>query len=96
MLLHDNSALKSDVLLLKTKLLEKTFDIVFRQEDKLVERDSGTWQIQGDPTILVTLAHIFNHFAPLMVNHSRVSVKPLFCKPLYLWLMCVFASVKCT
>uniref|UniRef100_A0A671P0P5 B30.2/SPRY domain-containing protein n=1 Tax=Sinocyclocheilus anshuiensis TaxID=1608454 RepID=A0A671P0P5_9TELE len=29
-------------------------------------RDSGTWQIQGDPTILVTLAHIFNHFAPLM------------------------------
>ncbi|RXN20940.1 E3 ubiquitin-protein ligase RNF123 [Labeo rohita] len=36
------------------------------QEDKLVERDSGTWQIQGDPTILVTLAHIFNHFAPLM------------------------------
>ncbi|XP_073699824.1 E3 ubiquitin-protein ligase RNF123-like [Garra rufa] len=36
------------------------------QEDKLVERDSGSWQIQGDPTILVTLAHIFNHFAPLM------------------------------
>uniref|UniRef100_A0A672MYM2 Ring finger protein 123 n=1 Tax=Sinocyclocheilus grahami TaxID=75366 RepID=A0A672MYM2_SINGR len=36
------------------------------QEEKLVERDSGTWQIQGDPTILVTLAHIFNHFAPLM------------------------------
>uniref|UniRef100_A0A672N090 E3 ubiquitin-protein ligase RNF123 n=1 Tax=Sinocyclocheilus grahami TaxID=75366 RepID=A0A672N090_SINGR len=29
-------------------------------------RDSGAWQIQGDPTILVTLAHIFNHFAPLM------------------------------
>uniref|UniRef100_A0A673K4B7 E3 ubiquitin-protein ligase RNF123 n=1 Tax=Sinocyclocheilus rhinocerous TaxID=307959 RepID=A0A673K4B7_9TELE len=36
------------------------------QEEKLVERDSGVWQIQGDPTILVTLAHIFNHFAPLM------------------------------
>ncbi|XP_059399028.1 E3 ubiquitin-protein ligase RNF123-like [Carassius carassius] len=36
------------------------------QEEKLVERESGTWQIQGEPTILVTLAHIFNHFAPLM------------------------------
>uniref|UniRef100_A0A8C1Q438 E3 ubiquitin-protein ligase RNF123 n=1 Tax=Cyprinus carpio TaxID=7962 RepID=A0A8C1Q438_CYPCA len=36
------------------------------QEEKLVARDGGTWQIQGDPTILVTLAHIFNHFAPLM------------------------------
>uniref|UniRef100_A0A8C1HH68 E3 ubiquitin-protein ligase RNF123 n=1 Tax=Cyprinus carpio carpio TaxID=630221 RepID=A0A8C1HH68_CYPCA len=35
-------------------------------DTQLVERDSGTWQIQGDPTILVTLAHIFNHFAPLM------------------------------
>uniref|UniRef100_A0A8C1CP17 RING-type E3 ubiquitin transferase n=1 Tax=Cyprinus carpio carpio TaxID=630221 RepID=A0A8C1CP17_CYPCA len=38
----------------------------YGKEEKLVERDSGTWQIQGDPTILVTLAHIFNHFAPLM------------------------------
>uniref|UniRef100_A0A9J8DCW9 E3 ubiquitin-protein ligase RNF123 n=1 Tax=Cyprinus carpio carpio TaxID=630221 RepID=A0A9J8DCW9_CYPCA len=36
------------------------------QEEKLMARDGGTWQIQGDPTILVTLAHIFNHFAPLM------------------------------
>lgn len=36
------------------------------QEEKFFERDSGAWQIQGDPTILVTLAHIFNHFAPLM------------------------------
>ncbi|XP_051764457.1 E3 ubiquitin-protein ligase RNF123 isoform X2 [Ctenopharyngodon idella] len=36
------------------------------QEEKLVEKDGGSWQIQGDPTILVTLAHIFNHFAPLM------------------------------
>ncbi|XP_026092155.1 E3 ubiquitin-protein ligase RNF123-like isoform X2 [Carassius auratus] len=36
------------------------------QEEKLVERESGAWQIEGEPTILVTLAHIFNHFAPLM------------------------------
>uniref|UniRef100_A0A672N0Q4 RING-type E3 ubiquitin transferase n=1 Tax=Sinocyclocheilus grahami TaxID=75366 RepID=A0A672N0Q4_SINGR len=38
----------------------------YGKDEKLVERDSGAWQIQGDPTILVTLAHIFNHFAPLM------------------------------
>ncbi|XP_051550030.1 E3 ubiquitin-protein ligase RNF123-like [Myxocyprinus asiaticus] len=36
------------------------------QEEKLIETDSSSWQIQGDPTVLVTLAHIFNHFAPLM------------------------------
>uniref|UniRef100_A0A9J7X1D4 E3 ubiquitin-protein ligase RNF123 n=1 Tax=Cyprinus carpio carpio TaxID=630221 RepID=A0A9J7X1D4_CYPCA len=35
-------------------------------DTQLMARDGGTWQIQGDPTILVTLAHIFNHFAPLM------------------------------
>ncbi|TRY94563.1 hypothetical protein DNTS_024380 [Danionella cerebrum] len=36
------------------------------QEEKLVEKDCGTWQLHGDPTVLVTLAHIFNHFGPLM------------------------------
>ncbi|XP_073793682.1 E3 ubiquitin-protein ligase RNF123 isoform X3 [Danio rerio] len=36
------------------------------QEEKIVEKDSSVWQLHGDPTILVTLAHIFNHFAPLM------------------------------
>ncbi|XP_018581129.2 E3 ubiquitin-protein ligase RNF123 isoform X1 [Scleropages formosus] len=36
------------------------------QEGKLVEKDIGEWQLQGDPTVLVTLAHIFNYFAPLM------------------------------
>ncbi|XP_051977276.1 E3 ubiquitin-protein ligase RNF123-like [Xyrauchen texanus] len=36
------------------------------QDEKLVEKDSTSWQILGDPTILVTLAHIFKHFAPLM------------------------------
>nr|XP_060621707.1 E3 ubiquitin-protein ligase RNF123 isoform X3 [Anolis sagrei ordinatus] len=35
-------------------------------EGKLVEGDSSTWQLQGEPTILITLAHIFNNFAPLM------------------------------
>ncbi|KAH0629967.1 hypothetical protein JD844_012471 [Phrynosoma platyrhinos] len=35
-------------------------------EGKLVERDSSTWQLQGEPTVLITLAHIFNNFAPLM------------------------------
>ncbi|XP_043933716.1 E3 ubiquitin-protein ligase RNF123 isoform X2 [Protopterus annectens] len=38
------------------------------QEGKLMDRDISTWQIQGEPTVLVTLAHIFNHFAPLMCN----------------------------
>ncbi|RXM34784.1 E3 ubiquitin-protein ligase RNF123 [Acipenser ruthenus] len=36
------------------------------QEGKLVEKDSAAWELQGEPTVLVTLAHIFNHFAPLM------------------------------
>uniref|UniRef100_A0A4W4F8L0 E3 ubiquitin-protein ligase RNF123 n=1 Tax=Electrophorus electricus TaxID=8005 RepID=A0A4W4F8L0_ELEEL len=36
------------------------------QEEKLTEKDSASWQLQGEPTVLVTLAHIFNHFAPLM------------------------------
>ncbi|XP_075795694.1 E3 ubiquitin-protein ligase RNF123 isoform X1 [Pelodiscus sinensis] len=35
-------------------------------EGKLVEKDTAVWQLQGEPTVLITLAHIFNHFAPLM------------------------------
>ncbi|XP_074814489.1 E3 ubiquitin-protein ligase RNF123 isoform X3 [Natator depressus] len=35
-------------------------------EGKLVEKDTSTWQLQGEPTVLITLTHIFNHFAPLM------------------------------
>ncbi|XP_053889791.1 E3 ubiquitin-protein ligase RNF123 isoform X4 [Malaclemys terrapin pileata] len=35
-------------------------------EGKLVEKDTSMWQLQGEPTVLITLAHIFNHFAPLM------------------------------
>ncbi|XP_017560337.1 E3 ubiquitin-protein ligase RNF123 isoform X2 [Pygocentrus nattereri] len=36
------------------------------QEEKLTEKDIGSWQLKGEPTVLVTLAHIFNYFAPLM------------------------------
>ncbi|XP_041080554.1 E3 ubiquitin-protein ligase RNF123 isoform X1 [Polyodon spathula] len=36
------------------------------QEGKLLVKDSAAWELQGEPTVLVTLAHIFNHFAPLM------------------------------
>uniref|UniRef100_A0A8B9PN58 E3 ubiquitin-protein ligase RNF123 n=1 Tax=Apteryx owenii TaxID=8824 RepID=A0A8B9PN58_APTOW len=36
------------------------------QEGKLVEKDTSVWQLQGEPTVLITLAHIFNYFAPLM------------------------------
>uniref|UniRef100_A0A674K6C9 RING-type E3 ubiquitin transferase n=1 Tax=Terrapene triunguis TaxID=2587831 RepID=A0A674K6C9_9SAUR len=38
----------------------------YGKEGKLVEKDTSTWQLQGEPTVLITLAHIFNHFAPLM------------------------------
>lgn len=41
------------------------------QEERLLEKDSALWRLQGDPTVLITLAHIFNHFAPLMVRRSR-------------------------
>uniref|UniRef100_A0A8C3DBB8 E3 ubiquitin-protein ligase RNF123 n=1 Tax=Corvus moneduloides TaxID=1196302 RepID=A0A8C3DBB8_CORMO len=36
------------------------------QEGKLVEKDTSMWQLQGEPTVLITLAHIFNYFSPLM------------------------------
>uniref|UniRef100_A0A3Q2D8D4 Ring finger protein 123 n=1 Tax=Cyprinodon variegatus TaxID=28743 RepID=A0A3Q2D8D4_CYPVA len=36
------------------------------QEEKLLEKDSAAWRLHGEPTILITLAHIFNYFAPLM------------------------------
>ncbi|XP_074861386.1 E3 ubiquitin-protein ligase RNF123 isoform X1 [Carettochelys insculpta] len=35
-------------------------------EGKLVEKDTSTWQLHGEPTVLIALAHIFNRFAPLM------------------------------
>uniref|UniRef100_W5K9D2 RING-type E3 ubiquitin transferase n=1 Tax=Astyanax mexicanus TaxID=7994 RepID=W5K9D2_ASTMX len=38
----------------------------YGKEEKLVERDISSWQLQGEPTVLVTLAHVFNYFAPLM------------------------------
>uniref|UniRef100_H3AZG8 Ring finger protein 123 n=1 Tax=Latimeria chalumnae TaxID=7897 RepID=H3AZG8_LATCH len=36
------------------------------QEGKLLEKDGSTWQVHGEPTVLITLAHVFNHFSPLM------------------------------
>nr|XP_033482482.1 E3 ubiquitin-protein ligase RNF123 [Epinephelus lanceolatus] len=36
------------------------------QEERLVEKDYAVWRLHGEPTVLITLAHIFNHFAPLM------------------------------
>ncbi|GAA6106930.1 E3 ubiquitin-protein ligase RNF123 [Tachysurus ichikawai] len=36
------------------------------QDEKIIDRDIATWQLQGEPTVLVTLAHIFNYFAPLL------------------------------
>ncbi|KAM4741401.1 E3 ubiquitin-protein ligase RNF123 isoform 3-T6 [Anableps anableps] len=36
------------------------------QDEKLLEKDSAAWRLHGEPTVLIALAHIFNHFAPLM------------------------------
>ncbi|XP_062316015.1 E3 ubiquitin-protein ligase RNF123 [Osmerus eperlanus] len=44
-------------------ILSTTIDT---QEERLVETECSSWKLHGEPTILVTLAHIFNHFAPLM------------------------------
>uniref|UniRef100_A0A8C8A1U4 Ring finger protein 123 n=1 Tax=Oryzias sinensis TaxID=183150 RepID=A0A8C8A1U4_9TELE len=33
---------------------------------RLLEKGCAMWKLHGEPTVLVTLAHIFNHFAPLM------------------------------
>ncbi|XP_038627938.1 E3 ubiquitin-protein ligase RNF123 [Tachyglossus aculeatus] len=35
-------------------------------EGKLVDQPLSVWQLQGEPTVLITLAHIFNHFSPLL------------------------------
>lgn len=36
-----------------------------------MEKESSEWQLQGQPTVLLTLAHIFHRFAPLLVRgHS--------------------------
>lgn len=44
-------------------VLSTTIDV---QEEKIVDKETSIWQLQGEPTVLVTLAHIFNYFAPLM------------------------------
>ncbi|XP_047705803.1 E3 ubiquitin-protein ligase RNF123 isoform X4 [Prionailurus viverrinus] len=38
----------------------------YGKEGRLVEKDSSEWQLQGQPTVLLTLAHIFHRFAPLL------------------------------
>uniref|UniRef100_A0A3Q1G7U7 Ring finger protein 123 n=1 Tax=Acanthochromis polyacanthus TaxID=80966 RepID=A0A3Q1G7U7_9TELE len=35
-------------------------------DERLLEKDCSLWKLHGEPTVLITLAHIFNHFAPLM------------------------------
>ncbi|CAL8337644.1 unnamed protein product [Merluccius merluccius] len=44
-------------------VLSTTIDI---QEERLVEKDCSSWKLHGEPTVLITMAHIFNQFAPLM------------------------------
>uniref|UniRef100_A0A8P4GNB9 RING-type E3 ubiquitin transferase n=1 Tax=Dicentrarchus labrax TaxID=13489 RepID=A0A8P4GNB9_DICLA len=38
----------------------------YGKEDRLLEKDCSLWRLHGEPTVLITLAHIFNQFAPLM------------------------------
>uniref|UniRef100_A0A665XCM9 RING-type E3 ubiquitin transferase n=1 Tax=Echeneis naucrates TaxID=173247 RepID=A0A665XCM9_ECHNA len=38
----------------------------YGKEERLVEKECAVWRLHGEPTVLITLAHIFNHFAPLM------------------------------
>uniref|UniRef100_A0A7N6B1N9 Ring finger protein 123 n=1 Tax=Anabas testudineus TaxID=64144 RepID=A0A7N6B1N9_ANATE len=38
----------------------------YGKEERLVDRDCAVWRLHGEPTVLITLAHVFNHFAPLM------------------------------
>ncbi|XP_044906167.1 E3 ubiquitin-protein ligase RNF123 isoform X5 [Felis catus] len=49
-------------------------------EGRLVEKDSSEWQLQGQPTVLLTLAHIFHRFAPLLGRGRRPP--PHQCPPL--------------
>ncbi|XP_030231274.1 E3 ubiquitin-protein ligase RNF123 isoform X2 [Gadus morhua] len=44
-------------------VLATTIDV---QEERLVEKDCSSWKLHGEPTVLLAMAHIFNHFAPLM------------------------------
>uniref|UniRef100_A0A8C9L6Y7 E3 ubiquitin-protein ligase RNF123 n=1 Tax=Pavo cristatus TaxID=9049 RepID=A0A8C9L6Y7_PAVCR len=46
-------------------------------EGKLVEKDASMWQLQGEPTVLITLAHIFNYFSPLMVSFASSLISVL-------------------
>uniref|UniRef100_A0AAQ6IDT1 RING-type E3 ubiquitin transferase n=1 Tax=Anabas testudineus TaxID=64144 RepID=A0AAQ6IDT1_ANATE len=43
------------------------------QEERLVDRDCAVWRLHGEPTVLITLAHVFNHFAPLMIHYLRLT-----------------------
>ncbi|XP_060984559.1 E3 ubiquitin-protein ligase RNF123 isoform X3 [Dama dama] len=46
-------------------------------EGRLVEKESSEWRLQGQPTILLTLAHIFHHFAPLLDYEVQDCLKQL-------------------
>lgn len=47
---------------------EVIVSVLVLQEERLVERDCAVWRLHGEPTVLITLAHIFNYFAPFMVK----------------------------
>lgn len=72
------------------------------KEEKLIERDVASWQLQGEPTVLVTIAHIFNYFAPLMVSMPLNTSHLLQWNYLVLWpywlrqsTLCVCGTLQC-
>ncbi len=81
----------------KTKLNEKTFDFDFSSGGKACgERQRNL----ADSRRSHRPGHPCAYIQPVCTSHGkslRFSVKPLslFHKPLYLWPMCMFASVKC-
>ncbi|XP_049590268.1 E3 ubiquitin-protein ligase RNF123 isoform X2 [Syngnathus scovelli] len=36
------------------------------QEERMAEADCSVWRLNGEATVLITMAHIFKYFAPLM------------------------------
>ncbi|XP_066900306.1 E3 ubiquitin-protein ligase RNF123 isoform X12 [Kogia breviceps] len=46
-------------------------------QGRLVEKESSEWQLQGQPTVLLTLAHIFHRFAPLLDYEVQDCLKQL-------------------
>ncbi|XP_021523276.2 E3 ubiquitin-protein ligase RNF123 isoform X5 [Aotus nancymaae] len=43
-------------------------------EGQLLDKESSEWRLRGQPTVLLTLAHIFHRFAPLLIHYLRLTI----------------------